>query len=118
MVLVADVDEAARFLVRGFGFTCRVKRDGYAFLCDDTGRSAVRLVEADPGTDLADPRRQVTVYIDVDDVDAMWERHRAYLTSLPEGRVRPPFDQPYGQREFHAIHGPVLFFVGAPIRRD
>jgi hypothetical protein len=31
---------------------------------------------------------------------------------LPDGRVRAPFDQPYGQREFHVLDedGTLVFF--------
>lgn len=32
-----------------------------------------------------------------------------------ETTFRAPFDQGYGQRELHLIHGPVLFMVGQDI---
>ncbi|MGE4185814.1 MAG: hypothetical protein AB7E81_12590, partial [Hyphomicrobiaceae bacterium] len=42
-------------------------------------------------------------YIDVDDVDALYAELAPQLAALPAGRVRAPFDQPYGQRELHVI---------------
>jgi len=37
----------------------------------------------------------------VDDLAALWDELGTGLQTLPEGRVRPPFRQPCGVREFH-----------------
>ena len=56
-------------------------------------------------------------YIDVDDVDGLYESLKSGLADLPEGRVRPPFDQPYLQREFHVLdEDGTLVFFGQDIR--
>jgi len=40
------------------------------------------------------------------------------IMRLPEGRVRAPFNQPYGQREFHVIdEDSLLLFFGEEFNR-
>lgn len=51
----------------------------------------------------------------VKNLDGLFEQMRARLDQLPEGRGRIPFDQPYGQREFHVIdEDSLLIFFGEP----
>jgi catechol 2,3-dioxygenase-like lactoylglutathione lyase family enzyme len=96
------------------GFTLGFEAANYAFLRRDA--VAVRLVEVSGDVDLGHPERQGSFYIDVDDVDALWAGMAGRLAALPEGRVRAPFDQPYGQREFHvADEDCTLVFFGAPV---
>ncbi|PIE13342.1 MAG: hypothetical protein CSA70_05470 [Rhodobacterales bacterium] len=45
--------------------------------------------------------RQTAFSIDVDGIDAHYAAMGPALSTLTEGRVRAPFHQPYGQREFH-----------------
>ncbi|MEM9434109.1 MAG: VOC family protein [Pseudomonadota bacterium] len=81
----------------------------YAFMHRD--RAAVRLLVS--SHDLSDPAREQMVYIDVDDVDALWAELGPRLSELPEGRVRAPFNQFYNQREFHVIdEGACLLMFG------
>lgn len=87
------------FYCGGLGFTLGYRAEGYAYLHRDA--VALRLVEVWPEVDLRNPERQGSFYIDVRGLDAVYESLRPALDRLPEGRVRPPFDQPYGQREFH-----------------
>jgi catechol 2,3-dioxygenase-like lactoylglutathione lyase family enzyme len=115
MLAVADIDAACDFLRDCLGFDTSFRMEGYAWCHRDRG--AIRLIEAEPGADMDDPARQHIVYIDVDDVDAFYKEHSAALDELPAGRFRAPFDQPYDQRELHAIHGPFLFMVGQDIRK-
>ncbi|PTX55942.1 glyoxalase/bleomycin resistance protein/dioxygenase superfamily protein [Litoreibacter ponti] len=104
-----DLEAQRHFFERILGFTCGFQADNYAFLRRD--RVAVRLLEVD--FDLSDERREQMVYIDVDDVDALWAELEPALSTLPEGRVRPPFNQPYNQREFHVKdEGACLLFFG------
>ena len=81
------------------GFTVGFQADNYAFLRRDA--AAVRLIEVSPEVDLAHPERQGSFYIDVEGIDALYHSMKPQLSSLPAGRVRPPFNQDYGQREFH-----------------
>ncbi len=60
---------------------------------------------------------QMEVYLEVDDVDALWEDIRDKVAHL---QVKVPFDQPYGMREMH-IGIPAtkaLLFVGQVIPDD
>ncbi|MEN0086849.1 MAG: hypothetical protein AAF737_00255 [Pseudomonadota bacterium] len=86
----------------------------YAFLRRDS--AAIRLLQASSDLDLSSPDRENSCYIDVDDVDALYAELKGSLDSLPKGRVRPPFDQDYGQREFH-MHDEdcTLLFFGTAI---
>lgn len=96
------------------GFTVGFKADNYAFLRRDA--VAVRLVEVSPEVDLSHPEREGSFYIDVEGIDALYHAMEPQLSSLPEGRVRPPFDQDYGQREFHvADEDCTLVFFGEAV---
>jgi len=96
------------------GFTVGFKADNYAFLRRDA--VAVRLVEVSPEVDLSHPEREGSFYIDVEGIDALYRSMEPQLSSLPEGRVRPPFDQDYGQREFHvADEDCTLVFFGEAV---
>lgn len=114
MLAVSDVDAACDFLRDCLGFETGFRSVNYAWCHRDNG--AIRLIEAEPGANMDDPARQHIVYIDVDDVDSFYAQHRTALDALPNGHFRAPFDQPYEQRELHAIHGPFLFMVGQDIR--
>lgn len=81
------------------GFAVGFRADNYAFLKRDA--AAIRLVEVSPEVDLKHPEREGSFYIDVEGLDDVYETMRPALGTLPEGRVRGPFDQEYGQREFH-----------------
>ena len=83
----------------------------YAFMRRDD--IAVRLVQVSAHVDLRHPERENSFYIDVDDIDAVWAEMQPRLDGLPEGRVRMPFNQDYGQREFHvADEDCTLIFFG------
>jgi len=71
----------------------------YAFLRRDA--VAVRLVQVSDTVDLRHKERGSSFYIDVEDIDALWLEMQPRLAGLAEGRVRAPFNQYYGQREFH-----------------
>lgn len=81
------------------GFRVVFETDTYAFMRRD--KIAVRLQEVAAGVDLSVPDRQQSFYVDVQGLYALHEDLKVQLGSLPKGRVRPPFAQQYGQREFH-----------------
>ena len=96
------------------GFAVGFQADNYAFLRRDN--VAVRLVEVDRSVDLANPERQGSFYIDVDGIDALYSSMEPALKTLPRERVRAPFNQDYGQREFHvADEDCTLVFFGEAI---
>lgn len=114
-VLCSSLDAQIEFYCKKLGFTCNFRQENYAFLRLD--QVAIRLLECPPrsnGKPLGDNQ---SFYIDVDGIDELYEEMKGRLADLPEGRVRPPFDQPYQQREFHVIdEDGTLIFFGQDIR--
>ncbi|WP_270732979.1 bleomycin resistance protein [Shimia sp. Alg240-R146] len=93
------------------GFQVGFQAENYAFLRRDD--VAVRLVEVFSDVDLSHPERQGSFYIDVDDIDAVYAEMKPRLEGLDADRVRTPFNQEYGQREFHvADEDCTLVFFG------
>jgi len=113
--MVSDMDRALRFYEGVLGFQCTFRAENYAFVC--WGSIAMRLLEADPDCDLSDERRQQSCYVDVNGIDSLYEKLKPKLDELPKGRVRAPFNQEYGQREFHVIdEDALLIFFGEQIQ--
>ena len=96
------------------GFKETFQADNYAFV--RRGSVGLRLVEVWKEVDLKHPEREGSFYIDVEGIDALYADMKPKLDTLAEGRVRAPFDQPYGQREFHvADEDCTLIFFGETI---
>lgn len=113
---VASLDKAVDFYTGHLNFECTFKADNYAFLRHD--QIAIRIVEVDDNVDLSDPNRQNSFYIDVTDIDALYAMLEPKLSTLPKRRVRAPFNQEYGQREFHIIDEDcTLIFFGEGIKQ-
>ncbi|MEM7524245.1 MAG: VOC family protein [Pseudomonadota bacterium] len=93
------LDAQLGFYAGVLGFTVGFQAENYAFLKRDA--VAVRLVEVFSDVDLSHPERQGSFYIDVKGIDALYASLEPRLAALPAARVRAPFDQDYGQREFH-----------------
>ena len=81
------------------GFSVGFQAENYAFIRRDD--VALRLVEVWDTVDLSHPERETSFYINVAGLDDLFASMKPKLDTLSEGRVRPPFDQDYGQREFH-----------------
>ena len=113
-ILCSQLDRQIAFYRDVLGFELRFQADNYAFMKRDA--ATIRLIEVEQSVDLSAPERQNSCYIDVDDLDALYQELAPALASLPPQRVRPPFDQPYGQREFHVIDEDcTLIFFGEAI---
>ncbi|NJO32948.1 MAG: VOC family protein [Rhodospirillales bacterium] len=96
-----SLDRQIGFYRDMLGFALGFQAENYAFMRRDD--VAIRLIEVDATVDLSLPERQGSFYIDVRDIDALYQSLEPRLRRLPEGRVRAPFNQDYGQREFHVI---------------
>lgn len=94
-----SLDAQIGFYAGILGFDVGFRADNYAFLRRDD--VAVRLIEVSGDVDLSHPERQGSFYIDVSGLDALYAALKPNLDTLDAGRVRAPFDQDYGQREFH-----------------
>ena len=115
-ILCSTLASQVTFYQDILGFKLGYMADNYAFLKRDD--VAVRLVEVDPDVDLSNPERQSSFYIDVHDIDELFLSLQDKLNHLPEGRVREPFNQVYGQREFHvADEDCTLIFFGEAISK-
>lgn len=108
------LDKQIAFYRDVLGFKLGFHADNYAFIKRDD--VAVRLVEVDADVNLHAAERQQSFYIDVQGIDALYTAIEPQLSTLPSGRVRAPFDQDYGQREFHVIDEDcTLIFFGEAI---
>ncbi|WP_108837565.1 VOC family protein [Tateyamaria sp. Alg231-49] len=81
------------------GFSVGFQAENYAFVRRDD--VALRLVEVWETVDLSHPERENSFYVDVVGLDDLFALMKPKLDTLADGRVRAPFDQDYGQREFH-----------------
>lgn len=109
-VRCADLQVQVAFYQDCLGFKMTSLADNYAYLRH--GGAALRLLECPPNSDGTALGHNQSFYIDVRDVDALYAQLKPALDGLPEGRVRAPFEQPYGQREFHVLDedGALVFF--------
>ena len=107
LVSVEDVDRMAAFFRDVLGFTVHIQREGYAYVARDN--AALRLSSTMPGGGAQ------ACYIDVEGIDALYAELKPRLDLLPPGRVVPPHDQPYGQREFQVTdEGALQILFGEP----
>ena len=101
----------------GFELKFHAPENRYALLARDKA-SVILLGGADDAA-LTATRNNISAYIWVDGLDAAWSKLEAKLGDLPAGRVRPPFVQDYGMREFH-VKDPdgFLIFFGEHVERE
>ena len=111
IIPVSDLDHAGEWFTRCLGFNARLMGDAMVHLSRDNVH--IRLVKKADDMDLNDPRRQQSVYITVDDVNAFYAVHRAALEEEDDDCA--PFDRPYGMREMHIIYESLLMYFGSPI---
>ncbi len=95
-VMTHDLAGALAFYCDILGFSCSFQMDNYAFVRQQAG-IALRLIEVEKDCEIGEQM----IYLDCDDVEAVYVSLQAKLDTLPEERVRAPFDQPYAMREFH-----------------
>ena len=109
-VLCASLKRQIAFYCDTLGFEMQFQADNYAFL--RRGRAGLRLLQCPANKDGRSLGGDHSFYIDVRDIDALYDELRPMLDKLPAKRVRGPFDQPYGQREFHVLDedGALVFF--------
>lgn len=113
-VPVNNLEKSVAFFEEMLGFKCTFKADNYAFIRRDD--AALRIIEVDPHVDMHDEKREQSCYIDVENIDALYAELKPKLDTLPKGRVRAPFNQEYGQREFHVKdEDALLIFFGEGI---
>lgn len=115
-VLCRDLQRQIDFYCTFLGFSLNFQAENYAYLRRDA--VGLRLLACPPRDDGAPLGADHSFYIDTDDVDALFETLQPQLQQLPSERVRAPFDQPYGQREFHVLdEDGALVFFGRALKR-
>ncbi len=93
---VPDIDVAVTFF-ENLGFTTYFRAEDYAYVQRET--AGVRLLQ-NRGDDGAPPgNRRFCYYIDVEDIEALYQELKPVLDAMPPADVHGPADKPYGQRE-------------------
>ena len=112
IVPVRNVEASVRFYTDILGFEPRFVSDDKNFATVVHGEAALHLLHSDDQASLNATANHISVYLWVRGVDALYAAYKPKLDALDEGRVRAPFDQPYGMREFHVKDpdGCLLFF--------
>ena len=94
---VVDLEKALGFFVDILGFKVSFRMENYAYI--ERENVAFRILEQD-GPDGAPPgNRRFAYYVDVRDVDQLYEELKPKLDTLPKRDVYGPVNQPYRQRE-------------------
>ena len=112
IVPVRDLARSLPFYTGTLGFTLKTHAPGNDFaLLSREGAGIILLGGADEPA-LHATANNISAYIWTDDLDGLWSELAPRLAGLPEGRVRAPFTQDYGMREFHVKDpdGFLLFF--------
>jgi predicted enzyme related to lactoylglutathione lyase len=108
MLNVADSIAEVTFFRDVLGFTDLLGEPGYAVMHRDGNE--VHIAENKDESALSHVRGHMEIYVQTDDIDAMWERAQPFSETY---RMRALFEREYGMTEFH-IHTPggILVFVG------
>ena len=98
---VRDVEESLRFYRDVLGFEPEVGNPDYGYVLMRRGALMIALGQTDQPNALAATSNNIQAQIWVEDLDGLWAEWAPRLADLPEGRIRAPFEQSYGTREFH-----------------
>ena len=101
IVAVRDVAESTRFYTETLGFQQVIDNAEHGFSLVRRGAAMIGLVHGADEQALRATAMNVSAQIWIENVDALWSELKDRLEQLPEGRVRAPFTQSYGTREFH-----------------
>jgi predicted enzyme related to lactoylglutathione lyase len=113
MLAVAYMDQTLDFYTNLLGFAVTMKSPEYSIVERDG--ATIHFMPAADESVMRAVRGHTEIYIEVDDIQALWEHVDTHRGSH---KVRDLFDQPYGMTEFH-IGDPndCLVFVGQPTKQ-
>lgn len=116
-VTVESLERAVGFFRDILGFEVLLRQSNYAYM--EREGVGFRLLELHGVSGAPPGNRRFAYYIDVRDVDALYQELKPKLEMLPKGDVTGPVNQPYGQREFMVLapDGNLLAF-GQPIPHE
>jgi len=113
IVPVRNLAASLRFYGDALGFRILQQNPGNSAALIERGAVRLMLLRVGQLKALEATREHLSAYVWVSDLDALWSEMAPALSRLPEHRVRPPFRQPYGVREFHVKDpdGFLIFFA-------
>jgi catechol 2,3-dioxygenase-like lactoylglutathione lyase family enzyme len=101
IVPVRDVPTSAAFYRDVLGWEIRDLSPNRDFCIIIGGSAAFCLIATTDEKALEATRSNISAYVWVKGVNELYWSLKSQLDALPEDRVRPPFTQDYGMREFH-----------------
>jgi predicted enzyme related to lactoylglutathione lyase len=114
MLAVADMDQTLDFYTSLLGFAVIMKSPGYSIVERDG--ATIHFMKAADESVMDAVRGHAEIYIEVDDIQSLWEQVDAHRGSH---KIRDLFDQPYGMTEFHiADPNGCLVFVGQATKQE
>ncbi len=118
IVPVRDIHRTVDFYVDTLNFERRLVTDDGQFAIAVHGEAAIHFLKADDASALEATANHFSIYLWVNGVDQLYCDLTPNLQQLDEDRVRAPFDQPYGMREFH-VKDPdgCLLMFGQPVEQ-
>jgi catechol 2,3-dioxygenase-like lactoylglutathione lyase family enzyme len=97
-IVVPDIAAAVTFFRDILGFEVwLMPGSNYAYVQREI--AGFRLLQSGPGNEFVPGNRRFAYYIDVTDVDALYQDLKPRLDLLPKEDVHGPADKAYGQRE-------------------
>ena len=112
IVPVRSVENSVDFYIETLGFEQRFLSEDKSFAIVAHGDAAIHFIKTDDDDALRATANNISIYLWVRQIDSLYDQLKPKLDLLPESRLRPPFNQPYGMREFHVKDpdGCLLFF--------
>ena len=95
---VKDLEDALSFFCDTLTFEIKYRESSYAYV--ELEGCGLRLLEEPHRVLTADGKARVSVYVDVSNVDELYQSLRDRLDKLPPDRVESVRNKPWKQREF------------------
>lgn len=107
MIPSYNIRETTAFFTDLFNFEIAREHSNYVIVYKDN--HLIHILNA--GTNIG----EMEFYLEVDEIDKLWQKIENKLSGI---KVKPPFNQEYGMREFHIIvpHTKTLMFIGQVLR--
>ena len=100
-----NIEKTRDFLVKSLEFS--VVMDSPDYIITSIEGTNLHVIPSNSETP-----NEMSIYLEVPSLEEAWKNYQN--SSEKSEKVRPPFDQPYGMKEFHIIlpHSNCLIFVG------
>jgi catechol 2,3-dioxygenase-like lactoylglutathione lyase family enzyme len=101
LVPVSDLEASVAFYTGTLGFEVVIRAEAHRFVTVRREGMMLGLQGNMPPEAVKITGEMMAAQVWVRELDALWAELEARLRKLPEDRLRAPFTQPYGVREFH-----------------